>query len=82
MKVYKHTDIFHRVRANAQAPYEDAWLVIDSEDIRAIWHRRDGTLIRPWSGDTLGPSIEGISDDFIEVSACSIDPSFAVDEGL
>ena len=79
MKVYKSS---FKVSAGRDAPFEEAWLVISSEQIRATWHRKDGTLIRPWSGSELGPSIMMGDDGLVEVPNYIFDTSLAVDEGL
>ena len=85
--VYKGEGIFQYVRASHDSPDEEAWLVVPDAHTRATWHRKDGSLIRPWTSDyALGPmSYEGlIQVPFVGATGTGkpLDINLLVDEGL
>ena len=87
MKVYKGVGIFQHIRASYDAPDEEAWLVVPDEETRAIWHRKDGSIIRPWSSDyALIPltyaGLTSVPYIGAAIGTPFIDPSLLVDEGL
>ena len=85
--MYKGTGIFKYIRATRDAHDEEAWLVVPDEHVRTTWHRKDGTLIRPWEGPSVDSHLRLI--DLIEVPFIGaaigtpfLDAHLLVDEGL